>query len=158
MARARKEGGLLGIVLIILLELILLLAAGMTLFGGIRGILGSTLTLTLINVLYHDLPGFWLWERPLLLGSAAGIIILLMINHKAEESHAISGLAGGLISLVMFGAFITPVLALLIWALIVGTGLIPRRRKQEVLWGFAPPIWRALLGLGMIIYGNFLTS
>lgn len=86
-----------------------------------------------------------------------GVLLLIVIGRIANKSKVVSGLVGGLISLVLFGAFITPIAALIFWALVVGTGIIPKNKKSQVLWSFAPTILRLILGLGWIIYGNILT-
>jgi hypothetical protein len=139
----------------IVLEGMLLLAAGMTIVAGIRGILGATLILTsLIGLVKQE--EFWNWELPLLLGVSGAVVLLLYLSRKAGESELISGLVGGMTSLVVFGAFLTPVMALIFWALIIGTGLVPSLRRRQVLWGIAPILWRTLLGLTWIIWGNIL--
>jgi len=141
----------------VLLEGALLLSAGLIFFGGIRGIVAATVVLSGINFLVHDIEQFWRWETPLLLGGVIGILLLLVVGKIANKSQVVTGLVGGLISLVLFGAFITPIVAIILWALVVGTGIIPKDKKSQVLWSFAPTILRLLIGVGWIIYGNILT-
>jgi len=152
-----EEGGRLGFVLLVLLEGVLLLAAGMVFFGGIWGTLAATIALSVINFLIHDPAQFWRWEIALLLWGIVGAILLLIVGRIANKSQVVTGLVGGLISLVLFGAFITPIVAIILWALVLGTGYIPKSKKNQVLWSFAPTILRLLLGLGWIICGNILT-
>jgi len=147
----------LGFVFLVLLEGALLLSAGLIFMGGIRGIVAATVLLSGINYLVHDIEQFWRWETPLLLGGIIGIVLLLIVGRIANKTQVVSGLVGGLISLVLFGAFITPIVAIILWALVVGTGIIPRDKNSEVLWSFAPTILRLILGIGWIIYGNILT-
>jgi len=92
-----------------------------------------------------------------LLGDIAGMLLLLIVGRIANKSHVVTGLVGGLISLIFFGAFVTSVVAIILAALVIGTGIIPKNEKSHVLWSFAPTIVRLILGLGMIIYGNILT-
>jgi len=144
-------------VFLVLLEEALLLSAGMIFFGGSRGTLAATVALSGINLLVHEVEQFWHWEIPLLVGGLVGILLLLAVGRIANKKQVVTGLVGGLISLVLFGAFITPIAALIFWALVVGTGIIPKDKKSQVLWSFAPTILRLLLGIGWIIYGNILT-
>lgn len=137
------------------LEALLLLASGVTLVGGVRGALAGTVLLSSIAWFTHP-TNFWSWEIPFLISVAIVLGILLLLARKAGMSDNISGLAGGMASMVVFAAFLTPLLALLFWALVIGTGLIPRLRVKQVFWGFAPVLWRALMGIGWVIYGNFL--
>jgi hypothetical protein len=137
------------------LEGLLLLASGVTLVGGVRGALAGTVLLSSIAWFTHP-TNFWSWEIPFLIGVAIALGILLFLARKAGTSDNVAGLAGGMASMVVFGAFLTPLLALFFWAMIIGTGLIPRLRGKQVLWGFAPVLWRAFMGIGWVIYGNFL--
>jgi len=147
----------LGFIQLVLLEGVLLLSAGMIFFGGIRGTVAATAALSGINYLTHDLAEFWHWEIPMLVGGSVGIILLLIIGRIGNKSKVVGGLVGGLTSLVFFGAFVTPIVAVVLWALVFGTGIIPKNKKSQVIWSFAPAILRMLLGIAWIIYGNFLT-
>jgi len=151
------EGGCLEFIVLVLLEGALLLFAGMIFFGGVRGAVAATFSLSGINFLVHDIERFWSWEIPLLLGGIVGVLLLLIVGRIANKSQVVTGLAGGLISLVLFGAFITPIAAIILWGLVVGTGIIPKDKKSQVRWGFAPTVLRLILGVGWIIYGNILT-
>lgn len=123
--------------------------------GGIRGVLAATVILS--SIAWATQPmSFWKWEIPFLIGVAVAIGILLLLIRKAGKSELVTGLAGGIASLVIFGAFFTPLFALLAWALIVGTGLIPKIKVKQVLWGMAPMLWRMVMGIGWVIFGNFL--
>ncbi|MHB1406926.1 MAG: hypothetical protein ACYCV0_15230 [Desulfitobacteriaceae bacterium] len=141
----------------ILLEALVLLCAGMTFVAGIRGTVAAVALLTGINLFVHEGPDFWRWELPLLLGAFLGILVLILLSRKANRSNIVSGFVGGIVSLVVFAAFITPIVAVLIWVLIFGTGLIPAQNRKQVLWGLAPSVWRLLLSAALIVYGNFLT-
>lgn len=151
------ERGFLGFIQLVLLEGVLLLSAGMIFFGGIRGTVAATVVLSGVNYLTHESARFWHWEIPLLVGGSIGILLLLIIGKIGNKSRVVGGLVGGLTSLVFFGAFATPIVAVFLWALVFGTGIIPKGKKSEVIWGFAPSILRMLLGIVWIIYGNFLT-
>lgn len=142
---------------LVLLEGVLLLSAGMIFFGGAWGTIAATVTLSGINFLAHDEVQFWRWEYPLLLMGLVGVLVLIVSGRIANKSKVVSGLVGGLISLVLFGAFVTPIAAIILAALVLGTGIIPKAEKSQVLWSFAPTILRLILGLGGIIYGNILT-
>ncbi|HEY8910052.1 MAG TPA: hypothetical protein VIM51_07195 [Desulfosporosinus sp.] len=142
---------------LIVLEGLLLLSAGMIFFGGTWGTVAATVTLSGINVFAHDAVQFWRWESPLLIMGLVGVILLNIIGRIANKSKVVHGLVGGLISLVLFGAFVTPIAAITFWALVVGVGIIPKNKKSQVLWGFAPTIVRIVLGIGWIIFGNILT-
>lgn len=145
------------LVFLVFLEGALLLSAGMIFFGGIWGTMAATIALSGINFLAHDLEQFWRWEVPLLLGGLVSIILLLIIGRIANKSQVVTGLVGGLISLVLFGAFVTPVAAIILWALVVGTGIIPKDKLSQVLWSFTPTVLRLIIGLVGIIYGNIIT-
>jgi uncharacterized membrane protein len=147
----------LGFIFLVLLEGILLLSAGMIFFGGIWGSVAATAALSGINYLIHDIEQFWYWEIPLLLGEFVGIILLLVVGRIANKGQVVSGLVGGLISLVLFGAFVTPIAAIILCALVIGTGIMPKNKINQVLWSFSPTIMRLLLGVALIIYGNILT-
>jgi len=147
----------LGFVQLVLIEGVLLLSAGMIFFGGIWGTALATVTLSGVNFLAHDLAQFWSREIPLLLCGLGGMLLLLIVGRIANKRQVVTGLVGGLISLVLFGAFITPIVALILWALVVGTGFIPKTKRSQVIWSFAPTILRLILGVALIIYGNILT-
>ena len=147
----------MGFLQLIVLEGVLLLSAGMIFFGGIRGTVATTVVLSGINILYHDATQFWNWEIILLSGGTIAIVLLFIVGRVANKSQFVHGLVGGLISLVLFGAFITPIVAIVLWALVVGTGILPKNKKSQVLWGIAPTILRVILGLVGVIYGNILT-
>ncbi len=136
------------------LEGLLIASAGLTCFGGIRGMILAAGLISVMNFMTHEMADFWKWEVILILGFIVGILVLIWLNYKARRVELVSGLVGGLFSLVLFGAFITPILALAIWALVIGTGILPRKSHDKAFWGFAPSIWRAILGVGWIIFGN----
>jgi signal transduction histidine kinase len=139
----------------IILEGLFLLAAGMTFMWGVRGALAATGILSII-AWYTQPISFWKWEIALLFGVSLAIAILMLLVRKAGKSEVIAGMAGGLASLVVFGAFLTPFLAIFAWGLIVGTGLIPKLKIKQVIWGIAPMVWRVVMGIGWIIVGNIL--
>lgn len=140
---------------LVVFEGLLLLAAGMTIMAGIRGIIGATLIITgLIWIVREE--EFWTWEIPFLIGVLIALALLFWFIKKAGKSELIAGLAGGLASLVVFGSFLTPLIALVIWALVVGTGLVPRLQRKQVIWGITPVLWRTVLGIVWIILGNIL--
>lgn len=142
---------------LVLIEGVLLLSAGMIFIGGIRGIIAATIAISGINFFTHDLVQFWHWEIPLLFWGIGGMLLLLIVGRIANKSQVVTGLVGGIISLVLFGAFITPIVAVVLWALVVGTGIIPKNKKGQVFWSFAPTIVRLILGLVWVVYGNMLT-
>ena len=142
---------------LVLIEGVLVLSAGMIFIGGIRGIIAATIAISGINLFTHDLVQFWRWEIPLLFWGIGGMVLLLIVGRIANKSQVVTGLVGGIISLVLFGAFITPIVAIVFWALVVGTGIIPKNKKGQVLWSVAPTIVRLILGVVWIIYGNMLT-
>lgn len=147
----------MGFIALVLLEGTLLLSAGIVFFKGIWGTAAAVLVLSVINFLAHDAGQFWRWEVPLLGGGLAGALLLLFVTRIANQNQVVNGLVGGLISLVLFGAFAMPVAAIAIWFLVVGTGLIPKNKKSQTLWSFAPTILRIILGICGIVYGNILT-
>ncbi|HHY26501.1 MAG TPA: hypothetical protein GX523_07100 [Desulfitobacterium dehalogenans] len=142
-------------VALVVLEWLLLLAAALIFMGGIRGALAAAFIIS--GILWYTHPdNFWLWEVPFIIGVFISIGALLYFAKKARQSNVVAGLAGGIASLVVFGAFFTPILAVIVWALIVGTGLIPKIRLKEVVWGISPILWRALMGILCIIFGNVM--
>lgn len=156
-SRKAQEVSYLGFIFLVILEAALLLCAGIIFFGGVRGALLATAALSGINFLVHDLDQFLFWEPRLLLGGVVGSLLLLVVGKIANKSQVVNGLVGGLISLVLFGAFVTPIVAIILWALVVGTGIIPKGKKSQILWSFAPTVLRVILGISLIIYGNILT-
>lgn len=147
----------MGFIQLVLLEGVLLLSAGMIFFGGIRGTIAATVVLSGLNFLFHDATQFWSWEMFLLSGGTAAVALLFIVGNIANKSKFVQGMVGGAISLVLFGAFVTPIIALIIWALVIGTGLIPKNKKSQVLLGVTPTILRLILGLVGVICGNILT-
>ncbi|MHB1653394.1 MAG: hypothetical protein ACYCVD_13075 [Desulfitobacteriaceae bacterium] len=142
----------------LIFEGLFVMAAGLTFFGGMRGIIASALLMSMTNALNNSWDSFWFWEVPLLIGTAIGFLLLFFVNRKVGKHGVVNGLTGGILSLVLFGVFATPLLALILWALVVGTGIIPKMRRKQVFWSFAPTLCRVLLGLAWIVYGNFLSS
>lgn len=140
---------------LLVLEGLLLLAAGMTIVVGIRGIMGATLLLTGLIWLARQ-EKFWNWELPFLVGVSGAVALLIWLSRKAGEGKLITSLAGGVTSLVALGSFLTPVIALIFWALLVGTGLVPHLRSKSVFWGLTPVLWRTCLGIAWIVLGNIL--
>ena len=144
-------------IFLVLLESVILLSAGMIFFGGAWGNVAAAAALSGVNFLVHDLEQFWHWEIPLLLGGIGGCLLLLVVGRIADKGKVVTGMVGGLISLVLFGAMITSTAAIILWALAVGTGFVPKEKKMQVFRNFAPMILRLLLGIGWIIYGNVFT-
>jgi hypothetical protein len=140
--------------MMIFYEGLLIAAAGMTFISGIRGMVIAGGLVSIINFFMHKTTDFWKWEGLLFLGFSLGILVLIGLDYKARKVRAITGFVGGIISLVLFGVFFTPVLALVLWGLIIGTGLRPNQNPGMLLWSFAPSLCRAVLGLGWIIFGN----
>lgn len=143
----------------VLLEGTLCLLAGMVFMAGIKGILLTVGALTVLNGICAFMGGpidFWRYELVLCLGGIIGGLVLSFCNTKAKAHHMVMGITGGLISLVLFGAFFSPLTALLIWAMVIGLGLIPQQKRAAILWGVAPTVWRCLLGLGIVVLGNYL--
>lgn len=141
--------------ILVLLEWLLLLSAALIFMGGIRGAIAAVFIIS--GILWYTHPeNFWNWEIPFLVGMIICIIALLYFVKKAGQSNIVTGLAGGIASLVVFGAFFTPILAVIAWALVVGTGLIPKIKLKEVGWGFSPVLWRAFMGLLCILIGNIM--
>lgn len=147
----------MGFIQLVLLEGVLLLSAGIIFFGGIWGTVAASVVLSGVNLLFNQATRFWYWEIILLCGGTVGVVLLLIVGRMVNKSRFTHGLVGGLISLVLFGAFITPILALIIWAMVIGTGFVPKNQKSQVLSSFAPTIVRLLLGLTWVIFGNILT-
>ncbi|WP_407307931.1 hypothetical protein [Desulfosporosinus sp. SB140] len=147
----------MGFIQLVLLEGLLLFSAGMIFFGGAWGTIAAMVVISGLNILIHPLEQFWRWEMPLLLGGILGVLLLLFIGKMAKQSNVVSGLVGGLIGLVLFGAFLTPMAAIVLWILVVGMGIIPKSQNKHILWSLAPTILRIMIGLGSIIFGNFMT-
>lgn len=158
MNMAEGERGFLGFMQLVILEGVLLLSAGMIFFGGIRGTVAATVVVSGINYLAHEGGQFWNWEIPLLIGGLVGSLLLFFVGRKGNKTQVIGGLIGGLSGLIFFGAFATPIVAVLIWALVFGAGLIPKNKISQLLWSFAPSFLRIILGIGWIVYGNLLTT
>lgn len=151
-----EEGGVvLGFMQALVDEGILVMAAGLTFFGGIRGIIFSALLLSLLNALQPG-NGFWPREGIVLLAAVCFAFLLVLVNRKAGASGVVNGVVGSFISLIVFAVFATPILALVVWLLVVGTGLIPHVHRKQVYWGIAPTLLRILMGLGWIVLGNLV--
>lgn len=140
---------------LVILEWFLLLAATLVFFGGIRGTFGAAFILSCI-AFYTRPDNFWAWEIPLLIGVGVCLAFLLFFVHKAGQSNIVTGIAGGIAGLVVFGALMTPFLAILVWALVMGVGMVPQTKLKNVLWGFSPVLWRGIMGLLCIIVGNIM--
>ncbi len=141
---------------LVLLEGLLIAAAGITYIGGVKGMVLAGGLVSVINFSVHEITDFWKWEGFLILGSVFGILVLTGLNYQARKTKATFGLAGGIISLVLFGVFFTPILALVLWLLFMGTGFRPGPGSGRQIWGFIPSVCRAVFGLGWIIFGNNL--
>lgn len=139
----------------LVIEGLLLLAAGMTITAGIRGITGAAIILSILIWLARQ-ENFWAWEIPFLLSVCTAALLLLWLSKKAKQNDFVMGLAGGMASLIVFGSFLSPFIALIAWALVSGTGLVKLSSKKQILWGIAPILWRTLLGISWIIFGNIL--
>lgn len=147
----------MGFFQLVLLEGVLLLCAGMIFFGGIRGTIIALIALSAINLLIHQVTQFWYWEIPLIVGGFIGILVERFLGHFANKSQIIAGPVGGLMSLVLFGAFVTPVAAIVLLGLILGTGIMPKIEIRQFIWSITPTFLRLTLGIALIIYGNVLT-
>lgn len=144
---------------LVLLETVLCLTGGAVFMAGKKGIALAVVCLSLLNitgVLFFHAAGFWLREILILLSSGAAVVLLNFFNRRAQSHHMVMGLTGGIISLVLFGAFLSPLAAVIVWILVIGAGLIPRQRKNAVFWGILPTAFRCLLGIGVVIGGNGL--
>ncbi|NMA68774.1 MAG: hypothetical protein GX958_05085 [Desulfitobacterium sp.] len=140
---------------LVILEWFLLLAATLVFFGGIRGTIGAIFILSCI-AFYTRPDSFWVWETSLLIGVGVCLAFLYFFAYKAGQGNIVMGLAGGIAGLVVFGALMTPFIAILIWALVMGVGLIPQTKLKNVLWGFSPVLWRGIMGLLCILVGNLM--
>lgn len=140
---------------LILMEGLLLIAAGMTVVAGMRGIIGSGLLLSILTGFLQP-EFFWNWVIPLWAGVGGALVVLFYLNSKAREYELLPNLAGGITSLVVLGAFLTPLIALTCAALLVGTGIVPKLQRKHVLWSLAPILWRTCLGITWVVGGNIL--
>jgi len=131
------------------------MSAGIILLGGRKGLLLAGMILSILNLVAHPNQQFWQWEFILIVGLSIGSLALEIINRKAQD-QVFSGLVGGFISLVVFGVFATPLLAIIVWVLIVGTGLVPKTKNLKGIWELMPTVWRVVMGLAGIVYGNLL--
>lgn len=147
----------MGFIELILFEGVLILSAGIIFFGGIWGTVLATMVLSGFNYRFNEWAQFWQWQIPLLIGGTVGIISLLILGRIANEGQKVNGLVGGVVSLVLFGAFLTPLAAIIAWVMVVGTGFIPKNKKSQVIKSFSITIMRLFLGAVFILYGNFLT-
>ncbi len=147
----------MGFIELILFEGVLIFFAGIIFFGGIWGTVLATIVLSGFNYRFNEGAQFWQWQIPLLIGGTVGIISLLILGRIANEGKTVNGLVGGVVSLVFFGAFLTPLAAIITWVLVVGTGFIPKDKKSQVIRSFSITIMRLFLGAVFIFYGNFLT-
>lgn len=145
----------LSFITLVILEWFLLLTATLVFFGGIRGTLGAAFILSCI-AWYTRPDSFWAWEIPLLIGVGVCLGLLYFFVYKAGQSNIVTGIAGGIAGLVVFGALMTPSLAILIWAMVMGAGLIPEMKIKNVLWGFSPVLWRGVMGFLCILLGNLM--
>ncbi|AFM42362.1 hypothetical protein Desaci_3474 [Desulfosporosinus acidiphilus SJ4] len=149
---------MLGFLQLVAFEILLLVSGGVIFFGGIRGTIAAMAVLSILNWGFHSLgPQFWHWEIPLFIGGAFGILSQFVLGKIAGKTHIVSGLVGGLVGLIFFGAFMTPVAAIILWILVIGMGLIPKNSNRNLLWSFAPAIFRIILCIGGIIFGNIMT-
>lgn len=142
---------------LIFLEGALCLAAGIIFMAGARGIGIAAFILSILSVIQgfsNHWSNFWRYEMYLGVGCIVGLLVLYFFNRQAKEHHMVMGLTGGLISLVLFGAFFSPLGALVLWAMVIGAGLLPQEKRSSLLWGASPTVWRCLLGIGAIVYGN----
>lgn len=160
MEKARLEilekGGIaLGLAQTILTEGVLILAAGLTFLGGVRGVVVSAVLLSLLNAGQSG-SGFWLREGILALAACCGMLMLVLVNRKSGANGVVNGVVGSFLSLIIFAVFVTPILALVVWMVIVGAGMVPRMHRGQVLGSFAPTLIRVVLAIGWILVGNLV--
>lgn len=147
----------MGFIYLLLIELLLLFSAGLIFFGGIWGTIAAVFVISLINILHHSLAQFWHWEISIVIGGIIGVACLMLLRKKSDSNQGFSALAGGFIGLVFFGAFMTPVAAVILWILVVGLGLIQNFQTKPQIRIFFPLIFRIILGICGIIFGNYMT-
>lgn len=146
----------MGFITMVLLELLLLFCAGAVFFGEIRGLIIAGISLSVLNWQGSSENQFLLQEGLIVFGVFAGSFLFFFVKRKLRTKQVVVGFAGSLMALVMFGAVFNPLIALLGWLLVVGAGLVLLPKNRQIFWIILPLSVRAVLGLGVIIYGNYL--
>jgi len=138
----------------LLLELVLLVCASLVICNGVVGMVASGIVLSGINFWFNDPSQVLKWELILMLGIAVGLGGQYFASHKARNAQFSVGLMGGIVGFIVFGAFVTPVLAIVLWLITIGFRMFAGLKKGDMIWGAAPALWRSVLALGIVLYGN----
>jgi len=141
----------------LVLEFLLIVAAGSSLFGVTIGIISSWLLLSVINIVhnYYAFQGIYFWELIISVYSLCGWTINYLLNRKTRNLRLVKVTAGSAVSVLAFGVFLPLIPGLIIWTLIVGIPLAFTYREIPKAF-YLQLIFKFIFCSGWIIIGNIL--
>lgn len=139
---------------LIIMELSLLYAAGISFFGGTRGIIGSAVLLSVINKLLHNIPDFTFWEIVIFCELILGISANYFIEKKTNLHQIFNISFGALSSIIIIGIFISLIPAFFIWLFLIGIPIIFTYKNPPIKWLYFHTLAKFILSLSWIIIGN----
>ncbi|NLI93626.1 MAG: hypothetical protein GX434_15970 [Peptococcaceae bacterium] len=140
---------------LLLLEFVLLSIAGFSLFGRNKGMILSTILVSLINYLINSPASFWFWEIIIMTYGILGILINSSFNHKTRHLRVVKVSAGSVAALLASGLFLPFFPALIAWTVGIGIPLIFTYREIPRSL-FLQIIFKFIFSTGWLIIGNIL--
>ncbi|MGI6449761.1 MAG: hypothetical protein ACOX3R_05510 [Desulfitobacteriia bacterium] len=139
----------------LVLEALLIVAGGASLFWGTKGVFLAAIILTIINYYHNYLEDFWHWEPIIIFIGLVGIILNYFLDKKTQQLRIIKVSMVSAASLLAAGAILPLIPAFLLWSLIIGLPLlftyrqIPRALYLQVIFKF-------IFFCGWLIIGNII--
>lgn len=140
---------------LILLELMLILAAGLSLIWGYKGMLISWMLISLINYGYNHPEGFWFWEGLISSYTFLGVLINTYLGTITKNLRVLKVTAGSGGALITTAIFLPLFPAFLLWTVFLGIPLIFTYREISK----AVPLqifFKFIFSAGWLMIGNIL--
>lgn len=143
------------IIKLVVWQAILLYLAGISLFGGTKGILGAGIILSFLNlyVNYSSSSVIFFWQIIIIIYTLTGIIINYLFNRSTENLRILKVSAASFSSLLNAGIFFSFIPALFIWTVLIAIPLIFNYKSipKSLFWQV---FFKFIFSLGWIIIGN----
>lgn len=138
-------------------QAILLYLAGMSFFGGTKGIFSAGIILSLLNlyVNYSNSSVVFFWQIIIIIYTLAGIVVNHLFNRSTDNLRVLNVSAASFTSLLNAGIFFSFIPALIIWAVLIAIPLTFNYRSipKSLFWQV---FFKFIFSLGWIIIGNIL--
>ncbi|RNC29708.1 MAG: hypothetical protein AWM53_00325 [Candidatus Dichloromethanomonas elyunquensis] len=140
---------------LLLLEFFLVSMAGLSLFGGSKGIMMSGIMISAVNLIGNFHSNFWFWESIIILYSVFGFTLNNFLNHKTDQMRVVKVTAGSVAALLAAGLLIPFIPGFIAWTLGIGIPLVFTYREIPKAL-YLQIIFKFIFSIGWLIIGNIL--